>query len=191
MCFSIIMDNTTYQPIVIKSFKHNGHLHRMWLENWLVPREALHPAHADEGMTVMINSQTPILEADGKQWVSKVPAVSFFIPKQWYNIVALIEDQGIRYYCNIASPPYLNEQTVTYIDYDLDVISYADGQVQIVDRDEYERHKLSYHYPELVEQKVERGLANLLKRISQQQAPFDDEIVRVYYDTWRQQRRNG
>ena len=44
------------------------------------------------------------------------------IPQEWYNIVALLEDGGIRYYCNVASPPYSSKQIITYIDYDLERI---------------------------------------------------------------------
>ena len=180
------MKNLTYTPTLIKSFKHNGHLHRQWLENWLVPQEFLDPEHQREGMVVLINCQTPIMEADGKQWMSKVPAVSFFIPGAWYNIVALIEETGVRYYCNIASPPYLARDVVTYIDYDLDVVLYASGHIDIVDRDEYERHKASYHYPEIVDQKVATGLSQLLDRIQNKKAPFQDGLVVSYYNAWRQ-----
>lgn len=86
----------------------------------------------------------------------------FFIPKQWFNIVALIEDTGVRYYCNVASPMYVTGQVLTYIDYDLDVIRMPDRSVHIVDQDEYERHKLNYHYSTLVESKVNDGLAAIL-----------------------------
>ena len=70
--------------------------------------------------------------------MSRVPGVAFFIPETWYNIVALIDPDGIRYYCNIASPPYDGQGVITYIDYDLDVIVHSGGDVRIVDRDEYD-----------------------------------------------------
>ncbi|MCE5168684.1 DUF402 domain-containing protein [Paenibacillus profundus] len=174
-----------YEKALVKSFKHDGHLHRMWLENWLVPSSKRHPDHAKEDMHVLINCQTPIQESDGKQWVSRIPAVTFFIPKQWFNVVALIEDTGVRYYCNIASPPYRCGQTFTYIDYDLDVIRMTDGQVQIVDQDEYEQNRYIYHYPELVERKVSAGLECLLNRIRHGTAPFHEESVCLYYEDWK------
>ena len=175
-----------YEQVLVKSFKHDGHLHRMWMENWLVPRSQFHPLHRDEDMYVLINSRTPIQESDGKHWVSKVPAVTFFIPQQWFNVVALIEDVGIRYYCNIASPPHEGEGVFTYIDYDLDVIRHANGQMMIVDRDEYEHNRLVYHYPEIVERKVTSGLEALLQRMNQGHIPFQDDAVWWYYDNWKQ-----
>ncbi|CAH0118867.1 hypothetical protein PAE9249_01364 [Paenibacillus sp. CECT 9249] len=180
--------NNRYQPLTIKSFKHDGRLHRMWLENWLVPEEELGPDHTEQSMTVAINSQTPIVEADGKRWFSKVPAVTFFIPQMWFNVVVLVEDTGIRYYCNIASPPYKSDadHVITYIDYDLDVVLHPDGQVQLLDWNEYEKNRANYRYPELVVRKLMNGLEQLKLRMEGGLAPFQDEAVLRYYSAWRE-----
>ena len=174
-----------YEPYVIKSFKHNGQLHRQWLENWRVPEELLAPEHARESMMVFINFQTKIQESDGAEWTSKVPSVVFFVPGRWYNVVALLEPAGIRYYCNIASPPFVSGHVITYIDYDLDVIRMCDGEVQVVDQEEYERHKLEYHYDEIVQAKVHQGLEHVLDRIGKGAQPFDDGMVKEYFLNWR------
>ncbi|WP_127534597.1 DUF402 domain-containing protein [Paenibacillus kobensis] len=179
-----------YQPCMIKSFKHNGRLHRFWHRNWLVPAERLVPEHAALSMTVLINRQTPIQEADGKLWTSRVPAVSFFIPGEWYNIVALLEDGGVRYYCNVASPITQNDDVFTYIDYDLDVIRTSDGGIHVVDRDEFERHRMMYHYPDIVVHKVETGLQKLLRRAKTAEAPFKDSDVLKYYEDWLREAAN-
>jgi uncharacterized protein len=174
----------TFEIYTIKSFKHDGHLHRMWLENWRVPERLLHDSHREHAMRVFINSQTKIVEADGKEWVSRVPGVSFFIPGEWFNVVALMEEQGVRYYCNIASPPYENGRVVTYIDYDLDVIRLPSGEVHVVDQEEYERHKLLYHYPEIVETKAKQALQRLLALVRAGQSPFEDDQIHRYYQAW-------
>jgi protein associated with RNAse G/E len=175
---------TSFQLYIIKSFKHDGHLHRMWMENWRVPEELLHPSHLKEAICVMINNHTRIREADGKEWISRVPGISFFIPQMWFNIVALIEEGGIRYYCNIASPSYIAGDVITYIDYDLDVIRMPDGKVHVVDQEEYERHTAEYHYSTTVQTKVSEGLELLLKRLNEGRAPFQDELVMRYFEAW-------
>ncbi|EFM10297.1 protein of unknown function DUF402 [Paenibacillus curdlanolyticus YK9] len=180
-----------YRPCMIKSFKHNGRLHRFWHRNWLIPEERLAPVHAAQSMSVLINRQTPIQEADGKLWTSRVPAVSFFIPGEWFNVVALLEDSGIRYYCNVASPITLNDNVFTYIDYDLDVIRTIDGGIHVVDRDEFERHKVIYHYSDIVIDKAETGLKALLRRVRASEAPFNDEIVYGYYEDWAREMSMG
>lgn len=180
-------DRTGWSIYRIKSFKHNGHIHRIWLENWLVPEHMVSPEHRHEGMIILVNSQTKIIESNGHEWTSKVPGVTVFIPGEWYNIVALIEEQGIRYYCNVASPPYKTKGTITYIDYDLDVVVSAEPKREaiVVDREEYEQHKLKYRYSRIVEEKVQQGLQSLLKRVKQHGAPFNDRSMTSYYEMWR------
>ncbi|MFF2885661.1 DUF402 domain-containing protein [Paenibacillus sp. NPDC057967] len=174
----------TFEPCIIKSFKHDGHMHRLWQQNWIVPSHLLIEEHQEESVIVLINRQTPIQESDGKQWVSRVPAVSYFIPGQWFNVVALLETGGIRYYCNIASPPYLHDGILTYIDYDLDVIRTADGNRYIVDRDEFEQHRHQYHYPQSVLVKVREGMNELLGRVERGASPFSDKTALAYYEQW-------
>ncbi|WNQ12105.1 DUF402 domain-containing protein [Paenibacillus aurantius] len=178
---------TTPPNYIIKSFKHNGRLHRMWLNNLRVPDELLGPGLADEKMIVTVNCHSRIVEADGSEWYSKNPGVSFFIPGQWYNIVALIESAGIRYYCNIASPPYVYGHVLTYIDYDLDLIRTPSGEKYLVDQEEYERHRINYHYSTAVEEKVKEGLMALTERMDRQGTPFQDREVHRYYEWWKNQ----
>lgn len=175
-----------YRPGIIKSFKHDGSLHRMWLENWHVPRALLHPRHASESVEVLVNEHTQIREADGKTWVSRVPAVAFFLPGEWFNVVALLEDKGIRYYCNLASPYYQYGDVWTYIDYDLDFVIMPNGSVQELDRDEFNRHRSEYRYDAEVLSQIEVGLVRLKERMERRDVPFQDDLAYAYYETWKQ-----
>jgi protein associated with RNAse G/E len=176
-----------YERFVIKSFKHDGSLHRVWMENWQVPAQLLHTEHAEESVWVYLNEQTTIIEKGGKEWVSKIPAVSFFLPNEWFNVVALLEDKGIRYYCNLASPPYRYGDVLTYIDYDLDLVVLPDGSIHELDRDEFVRHKAEYRYSESVLDQIEFGLRKLREAIRSQSLPFGDEIAYRYYEQWKKQ----
>jgi protein associated with RNAse G/E len=175
-----------YRRCVIKSFKHNGSLHRIWLETWQVPTNLLLSEHAAESIDVFLNEHTVIREADGKEWISRIPAVAFFVPGEWFNVVALLEDKGgIRYYCNIASPPLQYENVLTYIDYDLDVVLHSDGSVHELDWDEFARHRADYRYDAEVLSQVDRGLERLKDRIARLAVPFGDDEVRRYYEEWK------
>lgn len=180
-----------YDKSVIKSFKHDGSLHRMWLENWRIPAHKLLPEHAAAAMRVYLNDHTPIVECDGHRWVSRSPAVSFFLPGEWYNVVALIEEEGIRYYCNVASPPYYYDHVVTYIDYDLDVVVRLGEGMRVLDKEEYRRHRLLYRYGSQVEAAVEEGMRSLKNAVSRSAVPFDDHAVRRYYEDWKTARESG
>lgn len=180
-----------YERYIIKSFKHDGSLHRMWAENWRVPAARLTPEHAAESLMVFLNDHTTIVEKDGNAWVSKVPAVSFFMLDEWFNVVALLEGGGVRYYCNLASPPYLYGDILTYIDYDLDVVVLPNGDVHELDRDEFARHKAEYRYSGLVQAQVDQGLRKLLDKIAAHDSPFGDAAVHSYYDEWKKQCNEG
>lgn len=170
---------------VIKSFKYDGHLHRTWLENWLVPEEQLAPEHAAAGIYVCVNHNTMIQEASGKMWQSRIPGITFFLPGEWFNVVALIEQSGIRYYCNISSKPLMNGNVITYIDYDLDVVLYPNGKVAVLDHDEYKMNSKLYKYPGNIMDHVDQSLQGLLKRIEARQQPFVDEHVYRYHRLWK------
>jgi protein associated with RNAse G/E len=73
----------------------------------------------------------------------------------------------------------------------LDVIQFPDGMVQVVDQEEYDRHRLAYHYSAVVEGKVRAGLEALLKRIHQGGSPFQEEHVLEYYRIWETQKNGG
>ena len=45
-----------------------------------------------------------VTESDGRRWVTREPAIVYFHKKYWFNIIAMIRDNGISYYCNMASP---------------------------------------------------------------------------------------
>ena len=152
-----------------------------------VPEGRLLPMHAAQSVWVFLNDHTTIIEADGKQWISRVPAVSFFMPNLWFNVVALIEDKGIRYYCNLASPAYRYNDVLTYIDYDLDVVVLPDGSVHELDREEYQRHKAEYRYSESVKDQVETGMQILQAAIASKAFPFGDAEVYSYYEEWKKQ----
>ncbi|WP_256761710.1 DUF402 domain-containing protein [Cohnella sp. WQ 127256] len=184
-------EDGTYQQSIIKSFKHDGSLHRVWLENWLIPDDRLHPHHVSQKVWVMLNDHTKIIEADGKEWISRVPAVSFFMPDHWYNVVALIEDNGIRYYCNLASPPLRYGNVLTYIDYDLDVMLMPDGAVHELDRDEFLLHKEEYGYSKAIEAQVEMELEVLQTAIVNRAFPFGDAEVYYYYEQWKHHQMNA
>jgi len=174
-----------YEKRVIKSFKHDGSLHRVWLENWQVPAELLRSGRDPGQAWVLINEHTTVQESNGREWSSRVPAVTYFLPGRWFNVVALLEEEGIRYYCNLASPPYRYGDVLTYIDYDLDVVVYPDGTALELDRDEYDIHKEAYRYGEEIEKKVETELRELRSEIKARRFPFDDAEARFYYEQWK------
>jgi protein associated with RNAse G/E len=179
-----------WDVIDIKSFKHDGSVHRVWTDNWVLPQECMLHTHVEQQLSVVVHAggRQPKQKEGQTFWTNRTPSVTFFIPKMWYNIVALMEKNGVRYYCNVASPFMRYGQTITYIDYDYDVIKYPDGSYYVIDQEDYYAHRKLYQYSREVDHKVKLGLTHLMSRIAQNATPFHDACVLRYYDLWRMAR---
>ena len=82
--------------ITIQSYKHDGSLHRTWRDTMVLK--------TTENAIIGVNDHTLVTESDGRRWVTREPAIVYFHKKYWFNIIAMIRDNGISYYCNMASP---------------------------------------------------------------------------------------
>ena len=83
-----------YSHIYIQSFKHDGSLHRTWSKGFVV--------ETNQKQTVIVTNKTWVIEADGRRWFTKEPAICFFYPDLWFNIISMIRKNGTYYYCNLA-----------------------------------------------------------------------------------------
>lgn len=57
--------------IAIQSYKHNGTLHRNWRDTMVVKTE--------QNIIIGVNDRTLITEEDGRKWISREPAIVYFI----------------------------------------------------------------------------------------------------------------
>ena len=74
-----------------------------------------------------------------------------------------MKKDGIYYYCNIASPFIIEENTVKYIDYDLDLRIFPSGEYKVLDRLEYKYHKKIMNYPPELDKVINNALDELIK----------------------------
>ena len=116
--------------IKIQSYKHNGIMHRVW-ESTMVLK-------GTEQVIIGANDKTMVVESDGRTWITREPAICYFHSKHWFNIIGMLRDDGIHYYCNISSPFVFEENAIKYIDYDLDLKVYPDMTYDVLDEDEYQ-----------------------------------------------------
>jgi len=161
----------------IHSFKHNGTYHRIWDRTYLIDQ--------DEDYLVFANEKTRVHEANGKSWFTKEPAICFFFKDRWYNIISMLKDDGVYYYCNLASPFTIDDEAIKYIDYDLDVKVFPNRQYKILDRFEYKLNADDMKYPKDVKEIIEYELKGLEKSIKRSDFPFDDKLVQEYYIKFR------
>ncbi|MGT2926765.1 nucleoside tri-diphosphate phosphatase [Streptococcus cuniculipharyngis] len=159
--------------ITIQSYKHNGRLHRAWRDTMVLK--------TTENALIGVNDHTLVTENDGRRWVTREPAIVYFHKKYWFNIIAMIREDGISYYCNIASPHIIDEEALKYIDYDLDVKVFPDGHKRLLDIDEYEFHRSKMQYSADLDYILKENVKILVDWINQQKGPFSPAYVDIWY----------
>ncbi|KAF6510825.1 Cysteinyl-tRNA synthetase related protein [Geobacillus stearothermophilus] len=159
--------------IQIHSYKHNGMIHRIWNETIVLKGT---PSYVIGG-----NDKTLVMEADGRTWVTREPAICFFYAKHWFNIIAMIREDGVYYYCNLSSPFVWDEEALKYIDYDLDIKVFPDMTYMLLDEDEYERHRREMHYPNVIDRILKDNVHKLVGWIQERKGPFAPEFIDKWY----------
>lgn len=162
--------------VYVQSFKHDGSLHRTWSKGTVL--------EDNETRTVLVTYKAWVIEADGRKWYTREPAVCFLYKKQWFNVISMLRKAGVFYYCNLASPSLVDEEAIKNIDYDLDLKVYPDGHFDILDRDEFEDHQVLMHYGEDVVGIVEKSMQDLIHRVETKKSPFNVEEINRYYSQY-------
>ncbi len=160
----------------IHSYKHDGTLHRSWDEAVLLD--------IFDDYLVFGNDRTVVTESDGRTWKTKELAVLYFFKNKWFNIIGQNKEDGIYYYCNIASPYIIEDNTIKYIDYDLDLRIFADESYKILDRGEYKYHKKIMEYPEEIDIILKKELKELINMAKKKEGAFKKEIINKYYEKY-------
>lgn len=167
----MLPEKNTY--VYIHSFKHDGSMHRTWSKGFVldVNKECL----------TVVNNKTLVSESDGRKWYTREPAIWFFFPDKWFNVICMIRKSGVYYYCNLASPVLYDREAVKYIDYDLDVKVFPDGNLIHLDEDEYVEHRKSMEYSREIDLIVRYSVKELVDLIERGCSPFQEESVMELY----------
>lgn len=162
----------------IQCYKHDGKIHRAWDEAVILDIK--------KDYIVFGNNKTRVIESEGTTWRTKEPAIMYFFKNKWYNIISQMKKDGIYYYCNIATPYIIEEGTIKYIDYDLDLRIFPKGEYKILDKLEYQYHKKKMDYSDDLDLVVNSALTELIKDytsgVPMFNASINKEYLKVYYD---------
>lgn len=157
----------------IQCYKHDGKVHRAWDEAIILDIK-------DEYI-VCGNNRTLVTEAEGNKWKTKEPAIMYFFKDKWFNVIAQLKKDGIYYYCNIATPFIIEEETIKYIDYDLDLRVFPSKEYKILDRLEYKYHKKKMNYSDELDEVIKGSLDDLIKYYENNWFPFNENMNKEYY----------
>ncbi len=156
----------------IQCYKHDGKIHRCWDEAIVLDIK--------KDYIVFGNERTLVTEAHGNTWRTKEPAVMYFFKDKWYNIIVQLKKEGVTYYCNIATPFIIEEETIKYIDYDLDLRIFPNGSFKILDKQEYKYHKKKMHYSGALDIVINEALSELITDYQSHLSYFDNNLNLAY-----------
>ena len=159
--------------IIIQAYKKNEELHRQWTHSYVL--------RDDEDYFVLASIRAAVVESDGRKWHTKEPAIFILSKKNWFNVIAMLKENGICYYVNIASPAIFDKNFIKYIDYDLDVKLYEDGTTRLLDVSEYKKHADEQGYSEDIKEILQSSVDKVYNMINKKEFPFVDEEILTYY----------
>lgn len=164
------------QKYQIQCYKHNGKIHRAWDEAVVLDIK--------KDYIVFGNNKTKVTESEGTTWRTKEPAIMYFFRDKWYNVISQMKKDGIYYYCNIATPYIIEEGTIKYIDYDLDLRIFPKGEYKILDKLEYQYHKKKMNYSNELDIVINSAMKELINDYLRNSITFSEENNKNYLNKY-------
>ena len=90
----------------------------------------------------------------------------------------LEQDGTMRWYSNIGLKPTITDETIHFVDLDLDFVAEQPNEWRLIDEEEFEINQVRYGYPDSLIEQVWRTVDDVKNRIRQQQFPFDGSLER-------------
>ncbi|HNX16431.1 MAG TPA: DUF402 domain-containing protein [Bacilli bacterium] len=158
----------------IQCYKHNGNLHRCWDRGFVLDN--------NHDFLIVASRRAKVVENNGRSWFTKEPAITIFSKREWWNVICMIKEDGVCFYCNIASPSLVDNDIIKYIDYDLDAKLFPNGEVRVLDEKEYAHHRDSFGYDDELDMILKYTMQNVVDRMKNRDFPFDEKAVKDYYN---------
>lgn len=160
----------------IQCYKHNKKVHRAWSEAVVLD--------VKKDYIVFGNNKALVTESEGTTWRTKEPAIMYYFKDKWYNVIAQMKKDGVYYYCNIATPFIIEENTIKYIDYDLDLRIFPKGSYKILDKLEYEYHRKKMNYSDELDIVINSALDDLITEYKNNATMFNEKKNREYLNLY-------
>ncbi|UWD34171.1 DUF402 domain-containing protein [Mesomycoplasma molare] len=126
--------------INIQAYKYNGKLYRQWSGCKILEENSEH-------VIVNMNKKTKVMEKNYQKWTIREQVLWFFHKKHFFNALITIKNDCFYIYINLASPYFFEENTIKYIDFDLDIKVYPGKECNIIDQKEFFLNAKKMNYP--------------------------------------------
>ena len=156
---------TTPASVLLRYTKYDGSLH------WHFPVERLgedeHGCWLFGRKGILLRRGAEVALEQPHHFVGLVPHVGDWTA--FWN-----DGHEVEIYVDVTSTPQWNGDEVTMVDLDLDVVRWREGNVEVLDEDEFEEHQVRYGYPVDVIESAARTCQWLVGAITERCEPFGD-----------------
>ncbi|MGV2393611.1 UNVERIFIED_CONTAM: DUF402 domain-containing protein [Campylobacter lari] len=108
--------------------------------------------------------------------------------KGFHNALILLKPKQNYIYINIASNPIYEDNTIKFIDFDLDIKYYPYDQISIVDEEEFNENKIKYGYSNKLINMVFDSVKDVLDKYEKSEYFFNPEVIDYYIDLSKKDR---
>ncbi len=152
--------------LLLRATKYDGAAH------WIQPFRVV----SDDGTLLVTEyrARTPIYTSRG-EFRSPYDSRVYFWRDRWFNVFRLSRPgcSLALWYCNVTTPPTVEDSQINYVDLDLDVAVRPDGCIELLDQDEFDLHQRKYGYPVDLIQEAERAAGEVVELARLGSFPFD------------------
>lgn len=152
--------------ILVKTYKYDNSLHYAWESERIIENEEYILLKSAPPRRLFHFSRNEIYEFDDY-------SLEFISKTKGYTINVDIKSTSKEFYCNICDKPKIENNTVTLIDLDIDLIIDQNYNAYYVDEDEFEINKVKYKYPPEIINSVNEMKRYLMDIYTNKQFPFD------------------
>ena len=161
------------QSINVRVLKHDGAGYRRWQARIVHREDPLIVLDAEFDVDV-----THHLLGEIKRGTK---TIEYYWLDRWYNVFRFLADDGTTrlWYCNVNTPPVLEDDMLTYIDLDIDVLVMPDFSYQVLDLDEFDANAERYGYSNEEKTQARAAVEEVVSLIKNRDFPFVSESSSV------------
>lgn len=158
------------KPVQLRSTKYDGSLHYRYGATLVREQPNL--------LMVYVSPGTPIESYRGATIATHHSLQLYWSDRQYNLHVSWYADWRPRlHYINVASPAAWPNDSIHFIDLDLDVIWRSEtGEVILDDEDEFALHQVRFGYPPDLIERCQRSSAEVIELIARRVYPFDGSL---------------
>jgi len=154
------------KEITVRVLKHDGREYRRWRAKIAERTDKMIVLDAEFDVDVSHDLLGEIQRG--------TRTVEYYWLERWYNVFRFLTGDGSTrlYYCNINTPPRVEDGVLSYIDLDIDILVQPDLSYRILDLEEFAANTERYGYSEEEQQRAQAAVDELISMIQTRQFPF-------------------